>query len=72
VPDRGRDWQAKKRAERIAWRERSSGTTRASRSLNERLGEMDGGAAALDGRLGHHAGASRAWHLKWDDLPGSG
>jgi hypothetical protein len=43
--------------------------TRASRSLNERLGDMSGGAAALDGRLGHQAEASRAWHLKWDDLP---
>ncbi len=72
MPDRGRDWQAKKRAERIAWRERSSGTTRASRSLNERLGEMDGGAAALDGRLGHHAETSRAWHRKWDDPTRSG
>ena len=72
MPDRGRDWQAKKRAERIAWRERSSGTTRASRSLNEHLGEMDGEAAALDGRLGHHAETGRAWHLKWDDLPKSG
>ena len=72
MPDRGRDWQAKKRAERIAWRERSSSMTRASRSLNERLGELDGGAAALDGRLGHQAEASRAWHLKWDDLPRSG
>jgi hypothetical protein len=64
VPDRGRDWQANKRAERIAWRERSGSTTRASRGLNERLGEMNGGAAALDGRLGHQAEASRAWHLK--------
>jgi hypothetical protein len=72
VPDGGRDWQAKKRAERIAWRERSSGTTRASRSLNERLGEMNGGGATLDRRLWHHAEASRAWHLKWDDLPRSG
>ena len=69
MPDRGRDWQAKKRSERIAWRERSSSMTRASRSLNERLGDMSGGAAALDGRLGHQAEASRAWHLKWDDLP---
>ena len=69
MPDRGRDGQAELRAERIAWKERSSSTTRASRSLNERLGEMNGGAAALDGRLGHQAEASRAWHLKWDDLP---
>ena len=72
MPDRGRDGQAELRAERIAWKERSSSTTRASRSLNERLGEMNGGAAALDGRLGRHAGSSRAWHQKWDDLPRSG
>ena len=45
---------------------------RVSRGLDERLGLMNGGAAALDGRLGHHAEASRAWHLKWDDPTKSG
>ncbi|HZA47141.1 MAG TPA: hypothetical protein VE568_17870 [Rubrobacter sp.] len=46
---------------------------RSSRSLDERLGKMNGGAAALDRRLWHHAeAASRLWHLKWDDLPRSG
>jgi hypothetical protein len=35
-------------------------------------GRDERGAAALDGRLGHQAEASRAWHLKWDDLPRSG
>ena len=72
MPDRGRDGQAELRAERIAWKERSWGMNRASRSLDERLGRMNGRAAALDGRLGHHAEASRLWHGKWDAPPRSG
>ena len=71
VSDRGRDRQAELQAERIGWRARSRSMNRASRSLDERLGKMNGGVAALDRRLWHQAGASRAWHLtwhlKWDD-----
>lgn len=67
MPDRNYNRAAELRAERIGWRARSRSMNRASRSLDERLGLMNGGAAALDRRLWHHAGASRAWHLKWDD-----
>jgi hypothetical protein len=67
VPDRGRGGQAQLRAERVAWRKRSRSMNRASRGLDERLGKMNRGAAALDRRLWHHAEASRLWHLKWDD-----
>jgi hypothetical protein len=59
VPDIRRGGQAQLRAERIGWRARSRSMNRASRILDERLGLMNGGAAALDGRLWHHAEASR-------------
>jgi hypothetical protein len=67
VSDRDGNGAAELRAERIGWRARSRSMNRASRSLDERLGLTNGGAAALDRRLWHHAEASRAWHPKWDD-----
>ena len=71
MSDRDGNGAAELRAERIGWRARSRSMNRASRSLDERLGKMNGGVAALVRRLWHQAEASRAWHLtwhlKWDD-----
>ncbi len=67
VSDRDRAKAAEPRAERIRWRGHSRLMSRASRNMEERLREMNGGASALDERLRRHAEARAIWHRKWDD-----
>lgn len=58
---------AKLRAEQIRRRGRSYATSQASRSMDERLRQMNERATPLDGRLRRHAEESTTWHRKWDD-----
>lgn len=61
---RDRDGTAQKRAERVGWRPQQSG--QASRSMDERLREMNERAVALDGRLHRHAEERASPHRGWD------
>lgn len=72
MPDRDRGRAAELRAERIRWRGRSRLTSQASRSMDERLREMNERGSALDRRLRRHAEESANWHGKWDDPSGPG
>ncbi|QIN80059.1 hypothetical protein GBA65_17750 [Rubrobacter marinus] len=62
--NRDRDGAAEKRAERVGWRPRQA--SQFSRSMDERLREMNERAGALDVRLRRHAEANANWHRKWD------
>ena len=62
--ERDRDEAARKRAARVGWRPAQE--TQASRSMNERLREMDERADALEGRLRRHAEENASWHKQWD------
>ena len=64
---RNRDKAAEKRAERVGWRPQQA--SQGSRSIEERLREMNDRAKALEGRLRHHADENANWHKKWDFRP---
>lgn len=66
VSNRDRGSAAELRAERTRWRERSHSLSQASRSMDERLRQMNGWASVLDGRLRRHKEESANWHRKWD------
>ena len=65
--NRDRDKAAEKRAERVGWR--PQGASQHSRSMDERLREMNDRATALEGRLRRHADENANWHKKWDSRP---
>jgi hypothetical protein len=67
VRDGGR--AAEMRAERVRWRGRSRLMSQASRTMDERLRQMNLQASVLDRRLRRHAEESASWHGKWDDRP---
>ncbi|PLS85357.1 MAG: hypothetical protein CYG60_13075 [Actinobacteria bacterium] len=62
-----RDRVAEKRAERVGWR--PQGASQHSRSIEERLREMNDRALALEGRLRPRADDNANWHKKWDFRP---
>jgi hypothetical protein len=41
--------------------------SQASRSMDERLRQMNEQASGLDKHLGRHAEERAGWHKKWDD-----
>ena len=57
------------RAERIKQRVRPHARSQASRTMDERLRQLDAKALSLEERLRNHAKEHEAWHGKWDDLP---
>jgi hypothetical protein len=65
VRDGGR--AAEMRAERVRWKGRSHSMSQASRSMDERLRQMNEQASGLDKHLGCHAEERAGWHKKWDD-----
>ena len=65
MQNRDRDRAVEKRAQRVGWRPRQA--SQYSRSMDERLREMNDRAVALEGRLRHHAEENANWHKKWDD-----
>ena len=63
--NRDGDKAAEKRAKRVGWRPQQA--TQASRSMDERLKEMNDRASALEGRLRRHAEERANWHREWDE-----
>ncbi len=62
---RDRRTASQKRAELVGWRPPKA--SQASRSMNERLRDMNERASVLDGRLHRHAEENASWHREWDD-----